>query len=218
MVIGASRIPTAPRRIEYVRLCDIVPAIRNPKSHDLPSLIHSVKSHGYADAAILDERTHRLVAGHGRTAALVAMKAHGDKVPDGIMLDEDGEWLIPVQRGWASVDDAHAEAFIIEHNHVSESGGWIEGLLVDMLHDVHVIEPELFADMSFGADELDDLFRRNDPERLDKDPDDEEPFRLDEQDDDGNQHDVGDDTPTPTGKRIVTCPCCFHEFTPGEDD
>jgi len=216
VVTGASRIPTAPRRIEYVRLCDIVPAIRNPKSHDLPALIHSVKSHGYADAAILDERTHRLVAGHGRTAALVAMKSYGDNVPDGIMLDEDGEWLVPVQRGWASIDDAHAEAFIIEHNHVSESGGWLEGMLVDMLHDVHVVEPELFADMSFGADELDDLFRRNDPARLDKDPDDpDEPF-VDPGQDDTDDTSL-DDVSTPREKRIVTCPCCFHEFVPGED-
>lgn len=216
MVTQTSRIPTAPRRIEYVRLCDVVPAIRNPKEHDLPSLIHSVKSHGYADAAIIDERTHRLVAGHGRTAALVAMKSYGDKVPDGVMLDEDGEWLVPVQRGWASIDDPHAEAFIIEHNHVSESGGWHEGLLVDMLHDVHVVEPELFADMSFDADELDDLFRRNDPERLDKDPDElDEPFVEPAPE---AAVDSLDEAATPREKRIVTCPCCYHEFIPGEDN
>ena len=223
MVTDRSRIPTAPRHIGYVRLSDVQPAIRNPKQHDLPGTVASIQAHGFADAGILDERTHRLVAGHGRWEALIWMKAQGMRIPDGVMVDEDGEWLIPVQRGWSSKNDEHAEAFIIEHNHLVESGGWHEGMLVDMLHDVHVADAELFADMSWTADELDELFRRNDPERLDADPDDvpelpDEPADTpDEPEADDVVRDLGDDTPTPREKRIVECPCCFHQFIPGED-
>jgi len=222
VVTAASRIPLAPRSIGYVRLCDVQPAIRNPKTHDLPGTVSSIVSHGFADAGILDERTHRLVAGHGRWEALIWMKSQGMPIPDGVMVDEDGEWLIPVQRGWASKNDEHAEAFIIEHNHLVESGGWHEGMLVDMLHDVHVADAELFADMSFTADELDDLFRRNDPARLDKDPDaPDEPYMADDRQDEADDdvvRDLGDETSTPPEKRIVECPCCFHTFIPGEKD
>ena len=86
---GPSRIPVAPRRIEYVRLSDVPPATRNPKGHHQPSLQASIAAHGFADAVILDERTQRLVAGHGRTEALIGMRANGDPLPDGIALELD---------------------------------------------------------------------------------------------------------------------------------
>ena len=144
VVTAASRIPMAERRIEYVRLSDVPPAFRNPKKHDLPSIIASIHEHGFADAAILDERTQRLVAGHGRTAALVDMRHHGDKMPDGIAIDEDGEWLVPIQRGWSSKSDEHAEAFIITHNRLTEAGGWDDRMLATMLQEVVDAEASAF--------------------------------------------------------------------------
>lgn len=204
-----SRVPTAKRRIEYVRLSDVPPAYRNPKDHDLPAIVASITEHGFADGAILDERTQRLVAGHGRLEALVHMRSEGDPIPDGIEVDEDGEWLIPIQRGWASKSDAHAEAFIIQHNKLVEAGGWDGRILTQMLGDLVVIDPSLFDGLGFSADELDALFKDNDPERLDEEPDGPDPFADDTTTD--------DEPATPQAERIVTCPNCYHEFTPGKD-
>jgi hypothetical protein len=86
----------APRWITYVRLCDLLPAIRNPKKHHLPGLIASLERHGWTQPVLADERTQRLVAGHGRMAAAVEMKAAGDSPPEGVLVDDDGEWLVPV--------------------------------------------------------------------------------------------------------------------------
>ena len=205
MVTGPSRIPTAPRSIEYVRLSDLIPAVRNPKEHDLEGAIASIEDHGFADASIIDERTQRLVVGHGRTEALVVMKGRGLPIPDGIMVDEDGEWLVPLQRGWRSRNDADAEAFIIRHNKLVEAGGWNDRMLAQMLHDVHAADAALFDGMGFTADELDDLWRVSDPGMLDTDPDEPDP---------GPAASVAD---MPAKSRITTCPNCFHEFIPGED-
>ena len=205
MVTGLSRIPTAQRRIEYVRLDGIPPAARNPKEHEIPAIIASIEAHGFADAAILDERTGRLVAGHGRTHALVIMRTQGDPLPDGLAVDEDGMWLVPLQRGWRSKSDAHAEAFIIGHNHLSAAGGWDDAMRAEMLHDVHAFDPSLFDGLGITADELDEMLRSVDADRLGEEPP-------------GGESDFDDEPSTPAKDRIVTCPCCFHEFVPGKDD
>ena len=182
-----------------MRLDGIPPAFRNPKEHDQPSLIASIGTHGFADAAIVDERTGRLVAGHGRTKALVTMRNHGDPIPDGVMVDEDGMWLVPLQRGWASRDDTHAEAFIIAHNRLVEAGGWIDTMLTEMLHDIHADDAALFDSLGYTADELDKLLGTVDADTL------------------GEDHDPSSVADMPSKTRAVTCPNCFHEFTPGED-
>lgn len=207
MVTEPSRIPTAKRRIEYVRLSDVPPAQRNPKGHDEPGIIASIEQHDFADAPILDERTQRLVAGHGRIEALVSMRSNGDPLPDGIEVDEDGEWLVPIQRGWASKSDAHAEAFIIGHNHLVTAGGWDDRMRAEMLHDVFHVDPSLFDGLGITADELDAIMRGIDPEALDDEPDDTTPATVEDLDDD----------PTPAQDRIVMCPNCYHEFIPGKD-
>lgn len=202
MVTDRSRIPTAPRRIEYVRLDNVPPAFRNPKGHDKAHLRESIRVHGFADAGILDERTGRLVAGHGRTEELIDMRSDGERIPDGIMVDEDGMWLVPIQRGWASRNDAEAEAFIIRHNRLVEAGGWDDRMLAEMLHDVHAADADLFDGMGVTSDELDKLLSTVDADRLGEDPPD---------------HDAGSVADMPARTRYVTCPSCYHEFVPGED-
>ena len=203
--------PSSPEllRIEYVPLEQMQPAVRNPKKHDLPGIVASILEHGYADTAILDERTQRFVAGHGRLAGLVHIKANGDPLPKHLAINDDGEWLVPIQRGWASKSDAHAEAFIIAHNRLVEAGGWDNPMLTEMLHDVNAYDPELFDGIGYTADEMDDLFRTVDPERFDTDPDAlpsregasvtvEEPSESE-----------GRSTPE---RMEVECPMCYHQF------
>lgn len=199
-------------RIEYVPLEQIAPAVRNPKKHDLPGMVASIEEHGFADTPILDERTQRFVAGHGRCEALVHMKANGDPLPKGLILNDDGEWCLPIQRGWASKSDAHAEAFVVLHNQLTIAGGWDDRMLAEVLHDVHAYDPALFDGIGMTAEDMDDLFRTVDPERFDQDPD-ALPSR------EGASVTATDDEPAePTGRTPlpdrVECPMCFHQFDP----
>lgn len=204
--------PSSPQllSIEYVPLEQIAPAVRNPKLHDLPGIVASIEEHGFADTPILDERTQRFVAGHGRCEALVHMKANGDPIPAGLILNDDNEWCLPIQRGWASRSDAHAEAFIIAHNRLAEAGGWNDTMLAEMLHDVNAYDPALFDGIGYTAEEMDDLFRSVDPERFDQDPD-----ALPSNDTTGASVDDPDEPePRRTPPELVECPMCTHQFNP----
>ena len=65
------------RWLAYVPLQDLEPAARNPKRHHV-DLGSSIARFGYADGVILDERTGRLVAGHGRLEDLRHREESGE--------------------------------------------------------------------------------------------------------------------------------------------
>lgn len=195
----------APRWTSWVRLSDLRPAIRNPKKHDLPALVESITRHGFTNPILLCSRTDRIAGGHGRMAALVHMKETGDPLPAGLIVDDDGEWCVPVTRGWSSKNDAELEAYIILDNRLTEAGGWDNRILTEMLHDVNAYDPGLFDGMGFTAEEMDDLFRSVDPERFDQDP-----SQL-------PSNGGGEGGEDPGGRAVpqrVECPMCFHQFDP----
>lgn len=118
---------TEARWLEYMPLSDLHgrrhPA--NVKAHADDVIGASIARFGYVEPIVLDERTGRLAAGHGRVERLLANAQAGDNVPDGVTLDDEtGEWLVPVARGWSSTDDAEAEAAMITLNRSGEIGGW----------------------------------------------------------------------------------------------
>lgn len=209
------------RHITYVRLSDVRPAETNPKRHHLPGIIAALTEHGIIDPPGVDERTGRLVGGHGRVEALVEMKAAGDPIPNGIQLDEDGEWLLPVLRGWASHDDVRAQAALLSLNRLTEAGGWNERELAAMLEDLHAADGALFDGLGWDDADLEVLFRHVDDETgtvlSDADlaqasatdppaqaPPDGDPAQ--DEDDAGQEDARGAE---------VQCPSCAHVFTPG---
>ena len=115
-------------KIEYLPLDEIVGAEANPKKHS-SQIGSSIDRFGFADAPIRDERTGRLVAGHGRVESLRAMRARGEGPPEGI----DPTWLVPVQVGWSSRSDQEASAFLVAHNRLTEQGGWDEAGLLELV-------------------------------------------------------------------------------------
>ncbi|MEU8195255.1 hypothetical protein AB0C10_15890 [Microbispora amethystogenes] len=145
------------RRIEYMRLEDIPPAIRNPKDHDLQSIRKSIEAFGCIVAGEIDERTGRLVVGHGRKEVLEGMAAEGKSPPEGIHLGDDGTWLAPIVRGWSSRSDADAEAYLIANNRTSEKGGWQNGMLAAALQDIQAADEALLAATGYSPDDLADL-------------------------------------------------------------
>jgi hypothetical protein len=126
-----------PRRVEYVRLDDVQHAPRNPKLHDGPAITRAIEHHGFGELPLRDERTGRLVAGHGRHEQLVAMHSGGQSAPDGIVVDGDGMWRMPVVAGWASRSDSDAEAYVVGSNQITALGGWDDPELLAMLTDLN---------------------------------------------------------------------------------
>lgn len=111
------------RRIEYLPLAEISAALENPKRHADASIEASIRQFGYVEPMVRDDRTGRLIAGHGRLDELVRAQRAGDPPPKGIRARKR-TWLVPVTVGWASADDAQAHAAGIAINHLAELGGW----------------------------------------------------------------------------------------------
>lgn len=150
--------PKPARWTEYVPLAQLVPADRNPKQHDMEQLRASMARFGFTEPLLLDERTGKLVAGHGRLEELSAAKAAGLPPPEGVAHDGDGDgdWSVPVVRGWASKDDDEAAAYLVASNRIGERGGWQQRELYTMLDDL-AANAEGLLGTGFTADDLDDM-------------------------------------------------------------
>ncbi|WP_030777704.1 ParB N-terminal domain-containing protein [Streptomyces sp. NRRL S-920] len=206
----------APRYTAYVPLTDLAPAPGNPKRHEVERIIESIRTHGFVDQPIADERTHKILGGHGRREALIEMQTRGEPLPAGLLLDNDGGWLVPIQRGWASRSDAEAKALNIKLNKIGADGGWRPRPLAAYLEDIVTEDAALYDSLAISADELDKLLRQVDPETL--------PGAINEDQapvlhlpDDSNEG-LGSDglSPDDGGRgRVATCPACGHAFTPG---
>lgn len=175
--------------VAFTPLNDILTAVRNPRSHDLAALRASIARFGFVTPGLVDERTSRLVAGHGRLAALQSMRDDGQDPPTGVRLADDGAWLVPVIRGWASRSDTEAEAYLIADNRTAELTGWDSAELADMLADIAAGDQSLTG-TGFTAD---DLAALSAAETFT--PTDEEQPRLDQ-------------------RAPITCPECGHVFSP----
>ena len=144
------------RWLEPIDLDEIPVAARNAKAHDGAGIARSIERFGYVEPMVLDERTGRLVAGHGRLDDLKRRRDAGDDPPDGIV-----EWRGPVLRGWSSRTDAEADAAAIALNRVGEAGGWHHDLLTDLLAEISEVDPDLLAATGFAADDLESLLAQH---------------------------------------------------------
>lgn len=146
----------ADRSIDYLPIDDIPQALRNAKQHKRDKITGSIRKWGFTAAPIIDERTGRLVAGHGRLEALRWMRDAGESPPEGIHTDGD-TWLAPVERGWSSRSDADAEALTEADNNLTELGGWDQHLRAEILEDIADHDPDLLDAAGWEREELDQL-------------------------------------------------------------
>lgn len=156
------------RRVEYLPLDDLTGAEHNPKQHDLAAVRGAIERFGYASPALRDERTGRLVVGHGRTEALRTMRDEGHNPPAGVQADDAGRWLVPVVCGWASRSDAEAAAYLVVDNHHPTLGGWDYPGLAELLESVRADDPGLLDVVAFDMDSLGDLVKASQPPDLDE--------------------------------------------------
>lgn len=191
-----SKTTAPPRWTEYQAIGELVPATRNAKDHDLEALGRSAEQFGFIEPVVLDERTGRLLAGHGRIEWLQAQEAAGADPPDGVM-DATGGWQWLVVRGISSRDDLHADAMGIALNRVGERGGWKPDTLAEMLDEM--TGTPLVDAAGFSADELDDLIASAAGAAL--------PTPDFEPDPDG-----ADGQPRLDVRNPIVCPKCNHHF------
>lgn len=157
------------RTLEYMPLSAIQPALRNAKNHAEPQISAGINQFGLGELPLLDERTGRLVAGHGRRSDLIAKRDAGENPPDGIRVDPDsGDWLVPIIRGWSSRSDAEAAAAGVAFNRIGQNGGWDLHQLDEMLTEIGATDPDLVALTGVDLDELADLLKAAEPPDLDK--------------------------------------------------
>lgn len=145
-----------PRRVEYLPLEDLVADPRNPKAHDEGTIDDSIGRFGMLDLIVRDERTGRIISGHGRSKALATREARGESAPEGVKVDEEGRWLVPVVVGWASRTDTEAAAALIALNRTTELGGWVDEALLDLLDDLDDGAEGLIG-VGFGEEDVDAL-------------------------------------------------------------
>lgn len=145
-----------PRWLEYVPIDDLVPDPRNPKDHTIGDLRASLGRFGYTEPISVDERTGMISSGHGRREMLLADRDDGVAAAEGIVVDGEGRWTVPVVRGWHSENDDEALAYLIAANQLTTKGGWNDADLAAALE--RMTETPLKLDgIGFDQDELDRL-------------------------------------------------------------
>ncbi len=131
-------------RVEYFSLDTIAGWPRNPKLHADTEIDESFERFGFVAPAIRDERTQRLVAGHGRLERLIAWRDMGKPAPKRIEVrDEDGAWLMPVVCGVAFDNEQEAEAYLLADNQITMLRGWdgpkLQAIVDDLINSAGLL-------------------------------------------------------------------------------
>jgi hypothetical protein len=148
------------RRIEYMSVSEMMERRhpQNPKGHDLGMLSQLFLTHGYVTSGTIDERTGYWLCGHGRAETLQMMKRQKMDLPRYIE-DRGDDWYGPAERGYHSLSDAQALAYIAADNKSTIAGGWDEPALASLLQEVANSTDVALEATGYDADELDDLLR-----------------------------------------------------------
>lgn len=159
-----AKINSAELRLEYTTLGALKPHPDNEKKHS-EDIGTSIERFGFADPPLVDERTGYMLSGHGRLEALLAMKANGQNPPEHVKVSEDGEWMIPVTRGYRSRSDAEASAMRLAVNKLAEAGGWDDAKLTKTMAEI-AAQGEITG-LGWSDGELDKLIKSVSAEAVD---------------------------------------------------
>lgn len=147
----------ATRSIEHLPLDELKADPKNPKAHRLDVLSESVGRFGFVEPVVVDARTGYLVSGHGRAKTLREMRDGGESPPEGIVVADDGEWLVPAATGWASRTDSEAAAVLIALNRTTEVGGWVDDELLGLLDSLSQEDEDGLLGLGYDDSAIDDL-------------------------------------------------------------
>lgn len=145
--------PKPDLHVDLVDIDELPDALLNPKAHDAAGIAASLRHYGVVEPSVLDERTGRLLAGHGRRDALRALRDAGESPPRGVAV-VDGRWLAPVLRGFSTDSDEAAQAYVVASNRLTQNGGWVQDLLAEVLRST---PDDLLGVTGFSEVQRDDL-------------------------------------------------------------
>ena len=160
------------RTITLIPLHDLTDHPENAKQHLPDNIAASMDTLGTIDLITRDDRTGYTISGHGRTKALRNLHAQGAQPPEGIQVDPDGTWLVPVVTGWSSKDDNHARAALVTLNTLTEVGGWDQSALLATLEVLAEQDAELLALTTHTDADIAALRQALEPPVQHNDPDD----------------------------------------------
>jgi DNA modification methylase len=145
-------------RIEYFPLSEVTRWPRNPKRHDVDTLRASFQRWGFVEPMVRDDRTGRLVAGHGRLEVLTALRLGGKPPPARVKVRDDGEWLVPILVGASFSSELEAEGYLLASNRLVELGGWDDAGVLEILTAQRDAGLELTG-TGYTEDDADELMR-----------------------------------------------------------
>lgn len=161
MTDDAATPPVEKLWIDYMPVDELIKCFdeRNPKGHDIDELRASMDRFGYTEPIMLDERTGKLLSGHGRVELLHADWSNERSAPEGVLVQEEPEqgwrWYVATTRGYRSGDDIEAGAYLIAANKLVERGGWVADPLAALL--ALVAESGDLVGTGYSDDDLDAL-------------------------------------------------------------
>ena len=157
-------------RIDYIALSEVIGADLNPKDHDIGAIYQSLKRFGFTSPIMLNEKTGKLLAGHGRLETLAMFKKSGDAPPERIRVrEEDGEWLVPILRGINFDSDVEAQAYLLADNRLTELGGWHNDELIMSLQEI-LQEGGDLEGVGWDLDDIENLITDAERERFEVEP------------------------------------------------
>ena len=124
---------------EYIPIEQLNAWDKNPRLHNLDSIIESIKEFGFRDPISINENNSEIEEGHGRLKALKKLKEAGSE-PPAFIIQQNGTWLVPVQR--FNDTELNQKRYSLAHNRTQELGGYDEPLLLENLID---LKEDLFA-------------------------------------------------------------------------
>lgn len=140
-------------RVEWMDLNTIQPHPQNPKAHDVPAIVTSMRRFGFRGAIIIDEKTGLTNEGHGRVLALKQIRSEDPKNPPKHVKVVRGRWYVPAVRGQAFDSELEAQAFLIASNRLGELGGWDNEKLMELLGNLRK-ELVMVEDLGFSINQI----------------------------------------------------------------
>lgn len=137
--------------LEFIRITDLQPSPRNPRTHSkkqIQQLAKSMAQFGYTVPALVDEN-NRILAGHGRVEAAKILALT----------------TIPCVRV-THMSEAQKRAYVIADNRLALNAGWDDELLAEELEALMGLDPGFDLTVTgFSIPEIDAVIANEKPEK-----------------------------------------------------
>lgn len=146
-------------KIVYKKVNDLIPYINNSRTHSeeqVNQIVASINEFGFTNPLLIDEKDN-IIAGHGRLLASKKLKM--EEVPCIVL---------------SGLTEAQKKAYIIADNKMALNAGWDEELLKIELESLKELDFDLEL-TGFNVDELDDIFKAEEEQKIAEDDFDIEP-------------------------------------------